>query len=384
VRKPTVVRSFFVLAATLALLASSALPASAQDGTRRGDDPDGVVYVQSNEPSGNQVLVYARAENGSLTLHATHDTGGDGGRVEGAMADPLASQGSLLLDRSHGLLIGVNAGSDSVYAFEVNGRRLANRQVVASGGSFPVSLALHDDLLYVLNAKGQGSVQGFRIAGRKLHPIQNSTRSLALVPPVGPTAFVMTPGQVGFTPDGDQLIVTTKANGSNIDVFGVRPNGRLTETPVRNASTTPVPFAFTFDPRGRLVVGEAGTSNVSTYVVRRDGTTTPVGTQTDGQMALCWIVRVGGTYFVSNTGSGTESAFRIDAAGQPVLVGTTPVGSGPNSGPIDQAVSRDGAFLYLQLGNDHTVAILRIDADGSLTSVGSVPGTPSMEGIVAA
>ena len=43
-----------------------------------------------------------------------------------------------------------------------------------------------------------------------------------------------TPGQVAFSPNGSQLIVTTKANGSNIDVFAVRFGGRLSATPVVN------------------------------------------------------------------------------------------------------------------------------------------------------
>jgi hypothetical protein len=37
--------------------------------------------------------------------------------------------------------------------------------------------------------------------------------------------FVNTPGQVSFSPSGSQLIVTIKANGNDIDVFGVRPGG---------------------------------------------------------------------------------------------------------------------------------------------------------------
>ena len=58
------------------------------------------------------------------------------------------------------------------------------------------------------------------------------------------------PGQVGFTPDGGKLVVTTKASGSNIVVYRVQGNGRLS-SPVVNASATPVPFAFTFGPGHR-------------------------------------------------------------------------------------------------------------------------------------
>lgn len=86
---------------------------------------------------------------------------------------------------------------------------------------------------------------------------------------------------------------------------------------------------------------------------------------------------------MTNTASGTSSAFRVDGNGQPALVDTMPVGSGPTSGPIDMAASRDGTFLYVQLGNDHTVDGFRVNGDGSLTHIGTVAGHPDMEGIVA-
>jgi 6-phosphogluconolactonase (cycloisomerase 2 family) len=363
------------------LLGSSALVAAAEEDTHVDrDDVERAVFVQGNDPARNQVLAYRRARDGELTLTATYDTGGRGGRVEGAVVDPLASQGSLLYDARHHLLIGVNAGSHTIYSFEVDDARLERREVLDSGGSLPVSLAVHDDLLYVLNAGGHGSVQGFHIAGRHLQPIENSTRSLGLVPVSGPTAFLNTPGQVGFTPDGDQLIVTTKANGSHIDVFQVREDGRLSDAPVMNPSATPVPFGFTFDPRGHLVVGEAGTSSVSTYALRDDGTLASIASQTDGQIALCWIERVGHIYFVANAGSGSVSAYRADARGHPVLIGTTPVGPGP----IDLDHAADGRkFLYVQLGGNGRVAEFRVKSDGSLIPLGSIPSSPTQEGIVA-
>jgi 6-phosphogluconolactonase (cycloisomerase 2 family) len=374
-----------VLSATAlagALLSSSVLLASAQALPNSNHDRDEgarAVFVQGNQPSGNQVLAYHRDSSGALTLSATFDTGGAGGRLDGSMTDPLASQGSLVYDSAHDLLIGVNAGSNSIYAFRVDGAALEDRQVLSSGGEFPVSVAVHDDLVYALNAGGTGSVQGYRIAGDHLRPIENSNRSLGLTPVTGPTTFVNTPGQVGFTPDGDHLIVTTKANGSHIDVFNVRANGRLSETPVANPSATPVPFAFTFDPRGRLVVGEAGTSSVSTYIVHDNGTLTLIGSQSDSQVALCWINRDGRTYFVSNTGSGSVSAFRLDASGHPNLIGTTHVGPGA----IDLDHSNGGKFLYVQLGGNGSIGEFSVNSDGSLTSIGTVASSATQEGIVA-
>jgi 6-phosphogluconolactonase (cycloisomerase 2 family) len=367
-------------------MGSSVLTAAAQENNSAatsGDRSEHPVFVQGNDPHGNSVLTYRRAANGTLSLASTTPTGGNGGHIDGAVVDPLASQGSLIYDADHQLLIGVNAGdgtsNGSIYAFHADGATLEQRQVLDSGGTLPVSLARHDDLVYVLNAGGSGSVQGYRIAGRQLQPIDNSNRSLGLTPVTGSNAFLNTPGQVGFTPDGDQLIVTTKANGSHIDVFHVRRGGRLSNVPVVNDSATPVPFGFVFDPQGRLVVGEAGTSDVSTYILHDDGTLTPIGSATDAQAALCWIDRVGQTYFVSNAGSGSVSSFHLDAGGHPALVATTHVGAGT----IDLDHSGDGRFLYVQLGGTGTLGELSVDRAGQLSLIGTVATSATQEGIVA-
>lgn len=359
----------------LLLAAPTAAGASAQE--RDSDDSGRLVFVQSDDPSGNQILEYRRAQDGALTLRATVPTGGLGGRLNGAGSDPLASQGSLQLDREHQLLIGVNAGSDTVYTFKLDGDDVRDRHVIGSGGSFPVSIAVHHDLVYVLNARGAGSVHGYRIDDGRLESIPGSTRSLNLTPNSTATEFLTTPGQVGFSPDGRQLIVTTKNNGSHIDVFNVGRDGLLSAAPVVNASSAPVPFAFTFNARDELVVGEAGTSSLSTYRLHADGSLTPIASASDGQVALCWITFARGTYFVSNTGSADVSGFRVDASGHPTLVGSTPVGPGP----IDSA--RSGRFLYVQLGGNGALAELAVNADGTLSPIGSVPSHAGQEGIVA-
>ncbi|MBV9322655.1 MAG: hypothetical protein JO352_02575 [Chloroflexi bacterium] len=364
-----------------ALMGGSVLTAAAQENSppASSDRSAHPVFVQGNDPNGNSVLAYRRAPDGTLALAATYPTGGNGGRIDGAAVDPLASQGSLIYDADHELLIGVNAGSGSIYAFHVQGTVLEDREVLSSGGTLPVSLARHDDVVYVLNAGGSGSVQGYRIDGNRLHPIGNSNRSLGLTAVTGATAFLNTPGQVGFTPEGDQLIVTTKANGSHIDVFRVDPNGRLSDAPVVNNSATPVPFGFVFDRLGRLVVGEASASDVSTYVVHDNGTLTSIASATDSQAALCWIDRVGQTYFVANAGSGSVSSFRLDAGGRPTLLATTSVGPGT----IDLGHAGDDRFLYVQLGGNRTLAELSVDGAGHLSAIGTVATSATQEGIVA-
>lgn len=340
-----------------------------------------VVFVQTNQPSGNQIVVYDRAGNGQLTRAGTHATGGNGGIAQpGTELDHLASQGSLVYDAADRLLIAVNAGSNSVSTFSVTGDRLRLENVVASGGQFPASIALSGKLVYVLNSGGTGIVHGFRIADGQLVPIPGSARTLGLANTTPPN-FLTAPGQVGFTPNRQQLIVTTKASGSTIDVFQVGRNGRLSGAPVRNPSATPVPFSFTFTPAGRLAVAEAGMSDVSTYLIQADGTLIDPQSLSDGQMALCWIQRVGSYYYVSNTGSGTRSAYQIAANGQPSLVGATGVVATTAPGPIDLTSPSGTNYLYGETGSG-TVDEYQVNSDGTLTNIGVIAGLPTgIEGI---
>jgi 6-phosphogluconolactonase (cycloisomerase 2 family) len=336
------------------------------------------VFVQTNDPAGNAIVTYDRHPDGKLVLATTYATGGKGGRESGAVADPLASQGSLVLDSAAGLLLAVNAGSDSVSVFSVAGDRLHLNQVVPSGGAFPVSIAVRGTLAYVLNAGLSGSVSGYTVGNGVLSPISGSTRSLGLAN-ANPPFFLAAPAQVGFTPTGTQLVVTTKNNGL-VEVFSVNPTGRLSDTATATA-VGGVPFAFTFDQAGRLALVNAGSNSLGTYSITPDGSLTPVGTPVgDGQAAACWVTQTGGFAFVANAGSGTISAYRIGSDGTVSLVHATAAAGIP--GAIDMATA--GQVLYDQSGGSSSVAALRVNSDGSLSLMQSqaVPDGASQEGIV--
>ncbi|MGO9029723.1 MAG: lactonase family protein [Acidimicrobiales bacterium] len=357
-----------------------ASPAGAAPGPSDPGDPGPAVFVQTDNAAGNQVVAFTASVTGQLLQDGTYDTGGLGGSLTGSVVDHLASQGSLAYDQVHQLLYAVNAGSDSVSVFSVRGDRLALRQIVPSGGAFPVSVAVHDDSVEVLNAENGGSVSGFFSFSGRLVPLPGSTRPLGLDPTATPQ-FTHTPGQVAFSPDGSQLIVTTKANGSDIDVFAVGPFGWLSQSPVVNAEPGAVPFAVTFDQGGHLVVAEAGTNSVATFALTHRGTVSPLDVVATGQAATCWVAPADGFLYASNAGSGTVSELRPAWSGELALVGTTAT----DPGTVDAAASADGRFLYVQTGADGIVDSFQIGAGGTLTRVGSVTvaGAVGGEGIAA-
>jgi DNA-binding beta-propeller fold protein YncE len=338
------------------------------------------VFAQTDNLAGNQVVAYHRAADGTLTLAGTYPTGGLGGQLSGSVVDHLASQGSLGYDPGAGLLFAVNAGSDTVSVFAASGDRLALRQVIGSGGVFPASVAARGSLVYVLNALGGGSVQGYRVAFGRLVPIPGSARPLGLNPSASPQ-FTNTPGQVAFSPDGTQLIVTTKANGNDIDVFGVGPDGRLSPSPVVNAEPGTVPFAITFDPAGHLVIADAGTNALSTFALSPGGTLAALDSVGTGQSATCWVAADGNRLFASNAGSATVSGYVVSAGGQLTLTGQTPT----DPGTVDAAVTPSGRFVYVQTGGDGVVDEFAVGGGGSLAEIGhvTVAGAAGGEGIVA-
>jgi 6-phosphogluconolactonase (cycloisomerase 2 family) len=380
----TLLASVAIAGLTAAAVAAGPSVAGAQVRAHAGDGISNAVFVQSNGLNGNQILAYSRSTTGTLSFVHAYNTGGRGARAGGAVVDPLASEGSLYYDPRGALLIAVNAGSGTITSFHVSGDRLSHARVVRAG-QFPVSVTSHGSLVYVLDAGSTGAVRGFDESHGSLTPLPGSARNLGLDPTATPQ-YLNTPGEVGFSPNGAQLIVTTKDNGSNIDVFAVKANGRLSAAPTENASAEPVPFGFVFDPHGRLVVTEAGGADVSTYGLDADGSLTHASTVADFQAAPCWVVSVGGWYYVANAGSADIAGYQVSNGGVASLItANAGIAGTTDAGPIDLAGSSNGQFLYVETGGAGAVDELSVNSNGTLTSLGSITGLSGtgIEGIVA-
>src|SRR5215207_3140636 len=166
----------------------------------------GAVYVMTNQAA-NAVAAFNCAPDGSLTPAGVFPTGGSGDPVAqpgDPPTDPLASQGSLILSENNHLLFAVNAGSDEISVLAVGKGALTLVDKVASGGDRPISLTLHEDLLYVLNEGGTPNITGFTVGdGGQLTPLAGSTRPLT-------GGGAADPAEVSFNPDGTLLAVTEK------------------------------------------------------------------------------------------------------------------------------------------------------------------------------
>ncbi|MGH8889984.1 MAG: lactonase family protein [Acidothermaceae bacterium] len=362
--------------ATLATFALAPLANASQlseHGNAGSENSHHAVFVQTNDPAGNAIVSYTRANNGQLTKFASYPTGGNGGSQDGAVVDPLASQGSLTYDAKHRLLFAVNAGSESFTVFKVDGARLQKEQVLNSGGHLPTSISVSHNLVYVLDAGIDGKIAGFEIGRNgQLHAIENSVRSLNLGNPANPN-FLKSPAQVAITPDRHEVVVATKSAGT-LDVFTLDRKGVPSTMPITTPSAGAVPFGLSFDNLGRLLVAEAS-GGESSYWVQRDGELTTISSHVaNNQAATCWSAIAKGFVYVANSGSNNITGYSENSRGQLSLLNADGVTATTDAGPVDVAASLDGNYLYQLATGAGAIDEFAVNDDGSLTKIGAITG----------
>ncbi len=339
----------------------------------------GAVFVMTNAADRNEIIAYKRNAGGSLQEGHTFPTGGRG---SGGVTDPLGSQGSLILNQDHSLLLAVNAGSGDISVFRVHGARLSLVDRVPCGGSEPVAVAQHGSLVYVVNAGGASNVAGFRLEhGGRLRAIPDSI------------AFLSTTNSgaasLSFSPDGQFLLVTEKIT-NNIDAFHIQIDGTLGPIVV-NPSVGPGAFAVVFAPNGAALVSETGPAGghnaaaISSYAVAANGMLSPISPSVPTLSAgTCWqeVTPDGRFVYTSNSASSTISGYSLGANGALTPLAGTVVATLPaGSINLDIAISADGKFLYTLNSGTGTLNIFSINQDGTLTSLGDAGGLSASAGM---
>lgn len=360
-------RLFLTAVFLFALVAGITSPAAASKSA------PGAIYTLTNDPSGNQVLVYDRSSDGSLAFQGSYPTGGLGSGAG------LGSQSAVTLSHNNHLLLAVNAGSNEISSFAVTEHGLELIDVVASGGTLPVSLTSYKDWLYVLNAGGSGNISGF-VVGKdgSLSALDGSTQLLSN----GGSGAAPAVAQVAFSSDGSALVVTEKSTNL-IDVYPV--DDGLAGAPGFNPSAGTTPFGFAFDRHNHAIISEAASGSVSSYFI--DASTFHVISPAvvNSQAAACWIaISNNGKYaYTTNAASGSISSYTIAMDGTLTLLNPTAGITGAGSSPVDMAFSNDGQTLYALANRAHTISIFGMNADGSLASQDSVLVPAGLVGLAA-
>lgn len=340
---------------SLSLLAWALLPAFAAAQSLSS----GAVYTSTNDAKGNQVAIYTRAADGTVTFDQFVATGGTG------TGTTLGNQGAVLLSEDERFLFVVNAGSNSISSFLVGENGITLVGTVSSKGKQPISLTQHDDLLYVVNDVSD-DIAGFEIGDDgALKYVNGSKKNLS--------GNGTDPAQIGFTPDGLTLIVTEKAT-DRIDRFQVKGNGKPSNAKVTQ-SAGPTPFGFAFGLRGQIFVSQAadnqaGLGSASSYEVASSGQLTAITSSLGTtQTASCWVAATPDRrlLYVTNTDSDTVSLLAADFDGALTLGDADAVAS--VDAPTDVAVSRDARFLYVLVTGTGEIGDFTIAPGGALTPI---------------
>ncbi len=353
-------------------------------------DLPGSVYTQTNSAAGNEVVVFTRAADGTLSETSRVATGGVGDESTPPFGfEILDSAGGVeLSDREH-LVFAVNAGSDTLSSFRVlPGGGLVRVSTVPTG-DLPISVDSHGDIVYVLNEGDlgpagafdvnrpnprAGTIQGYRAApSGQLTPIPGSLEPLSLTRSASAVA-----AQIAFDPTGRTLTVTHRLTGppptpgERIDTFVLAAN----DTPgpaIANAGRGVAPFGLAFDANGHAVVSNALDNSISSYRLNTStGALTLIDNEPTTEQAPCWVVITPDNRFafVTNTLSLTVTRLRIEADGSLTELGQTPVPGG--NSPADAALSADGRYLTVLapelFGPDESYTVTyEVGSDGSLT-----------------
>jgi DNA-binding beta-propeller fold protein YncE len=335
------------------------------------------VYTLDNDPARNSVAVYRREADGSL-MQLIGSPFNAGGR--GLTGGDIDEQGAIRV--AGRFVLAVNPGSDTIAVLEKSPRGLLHvaGSPFPSGGSTPLSLAVHGDKVYVANQaaefalpQSEPNITGFRLmTDGRLVAMPGSTMNL----PKG-----MGPAQVEITSNGEVLVATAGfqvdgGGASRIYTFRIMPNGKLTpgeNSPIKPEGSTGT-VGFSLNPSGNRVFvstfKESGVTvfelNPLTAAIRQMGM--PVGNE---QRAACWtaITKDGRTLYVGNFVSNSISVYDINPDGELTLLGSIPRRGAKNKDTKDIEVSPDGRNLYAIGSGKREISIFKIESNRLLTEL---------------
>jgi 6-phosphogluconolactonase (cycloisomerase 2 family) len=398
---------------------------------KMGKGGGGHLYMQTNEKR-NQVVHYRRGPDGKLDEVQRTPTGGAGSGefkpISGQESAPNAFEGagSVILSPDRRFLFATNGGDNSVSSFAVaaDGRLTlvdckptGNPIEGKSGTAKSLAFAASKGILYVLHSFGPDHLrlmsvdgQGKLTARAERHTVNTPDKNdriptMAVLSPNGKflvvgTTFDRPIAHVGTYPDGSPILwvpqsdKTYKVIASNapdpdgLIVFPVREDGTLGTAKFQDGKAgSPFYIAFLNHRPDTLVIGYAVGDGCSMATIDAEGKLSvgplvKIDTGPGLPSELCWLGVSPDDRFVfaTNFGYSYLTSYRINGKGleiakDPACLKVPGDGTarGLNttvtSGPADNWVSPDGAFLYQIYGNAAKLIGYATQPDGALTEV---------------
>jgi hypothetical protein len=401
---------------------------------RMSKQDNGHLYMQTNEVQ-NAVVHYRRAANGTLAEMERIPTGGAGSGVfkpiSGQDSAPNAFEGagSIAITPDRRFLFTTNGGDNSVSSFSIDeeGRLTlldvkptGNPVEGRSGTAKSLAYSPSSGTLYVLHSFGPDHVRLMTVhAEGKLaprpecytintHDKPNRVPTMVVVSPNEKFLFVGTTFDepivsTGLYPDGSPILWVQRGGGAfhsiasnapdpdGLAVFPLREDGSLgTARFYDGGGASPFYITFLHGRPNTFVIGCAVGDGVTMGTIDEDGKVSigplvKIDTSAGVPTELCWasISPDDKTVYATNFGYSNISSYRINGSGLEVACdpacpkvpgdGTARALNGTvTSGPSDNWISPDGAYLYQIYGNASKLVGYATRPDGSLNEVTSI------------
>jgi len=394
----------------------------------------GHLYIQTNEVK-NKIIHYHRSANGTLTEVERVATGGAGSGtykpISGQESAPNAFEGagSVILSSDRKFLFATNGGDNSVSSFAVDDqgrlklidtKRTGNAVEGRSGTAKSLAYCPSKQMLYVVHSFGPDHIRLMSVSDNgKLTPrMEKYTCNTPDKPNRVPTQAVLSPDEkfllVGTTfdvpiaisgtyPDGSPILWVPRPDGKlmsvasnapdpdGIVIHRVNADGTLGEGSFQDGGGgSPFYIQFLHNRPDTFIIGYAVGDGVGLGRIDEDGRigmgkVVPIDTRRGAIAELCWLslspddrllyaAVFGYSHVTSFHVDGLEIRVAKDSACPDVEGDGTFRGlcGDISSGPADNWLSPDGAYLYQIYGNASRLVGYATKPDGSLEEVTSV------------
>jgi len=387
--------------------------------TSTSNHGDGHLYMQTNEIR-NAIIHYHRSAKGTITEVERIRTGGAGSGVfrpiyEANGPNAFEGAGSVILTSDRHFLFTTNGGDNSVSSFSVDkDGRLTLLDLKPTGNAVKgksgtaKSLAYNPSkgTLYVLHSFGPDHIRLMSVSGEgKLTPrperytvnTQNKTDRVSTMAVLSPDEkFLLVDINFDERPstnlDGTpKFVLANERDPDGLVIFPVGTDGTLGAPSFHDAGgVAPFYIAFLHGRPNTFINGIAAgnglvTSSIDAHGRVGIGPLVPIDTSTGKPSELCWLAISPDdrSVFATSFGYSNISSYHVD--GDEVSIAKDPAcprvpGDGTfraingtvSSGPSDNWISPDGAYLYQIYGNASKLVGYATQPDGSLKEITNV------------